>query len=48
MGKRSRGNISGLWFVQGQRQRRALQLPQPLLNGNSGDKLLLYTGIPSG
>ena len=27
MGKRE--NISGLWFVQGQRQRRALQPPQP-------------------
>ena len=45
MGKRE--NISGLWFVQGQRQRRALQPPQQL-NGDSGDKAWLYAGIPSG
>ena len=45
MGKRE--NISGLWFVQGQRQRRALQPPQQL-NGDSCDKAWLYAGIPSG
>ena len=45
MGKRE--NISGLWFVQGQRQRRALQPPQQL-NGDSCDNAWLYAGIPSG